>query len=57
MDDRTIQNAIHALHDDYDALARLLTCYEAWGGRPADDADCGCLLASPLEAAPLEAAQ
>lgn len=57
MDDRKIQNAIHALHDNYDALARLLTCYEAWGGGPAEDADCGCLLGSPLEAAPLEAAQ
>jgi len=57
MDDRKIQNAIHALHDNYDALARLLTGYEAWGGGPAEDADCGCLLGSPLEAAPLEAAQ
>jgi len=51
MDDRTIQNAVHALHDDYDALARLLTCYEAWGGRPVEDADCGCLVARSLEAA------
>lgn len=51
MDDRKIQNAVHALHDDYDALARLLTCYEAWGGRPTEDADCRCFLGPAVEAA------
>jgi hypothetical protein len=51
MDDRTIRNAVHALHDDYDTLARLLSCYEAWGGRPAEEADCGCLVAHAVEAA------
>jgi hypothetical protein len=40
MNDKTIRDAIHGLHDDYQALTSLLTCYEAWGGGPADDADC-----------------
>ena len=51
MDDRTIQDAIHALPDNYDALASLLTCYEAWGGRSINDADCACLLERPAGAA------
>jgi len=55
MDDRTIQNAIHALHDDYDALARLLTCYEAWGGRtpgkPGADDACACFVGQAADAA------
>ena len=40
MDDQTIRDLVQNSGGDAKALNDLLRCYEAWGGRPADDSDC-----------------
>jgi hypothetical protein len=40
MDDRSIRDLVQNSGGDADALNDLLRCYEAWGGRPAEDCDC-----------------
>ncbi len=47
MDDRTIQTAVHVLHEDYAALAGLPTCYETRGGRPVGDGECAGIPGEP----------
>ncbi|HUT51333.1 MAG TPA: hypothetical protein VM325_18535 [Alphaproteobacteria bacterium] len=46
MSDKSIQDTIHSFEGNYEALAKLLTCYEAWGGGPREDADCAQFLDS-----------
>jgi len=51
MDDQAIRDLIQNSSGDAEALNDLLRCYEAWGGRPAEDSDCGRF----FESAPTEA--
>ena len=44
MNDKAIRDAVHDFEGNYEQLATLLACYEAWGGGPADDADCDRIL-------------
>ncbi|MHA1536827.1 MAG: hypothetical protein ACTSUD_04665 [Alphaproteobacteria bacterium] len=51
MDDRAIQDLVQNSGGDADALNDLLRCYEAWGGRPAEDSDCARFFDPPAEEA------